>query len=473
MEVLGSLFETVACFGAFLGRSDEKIQEMGNLIVLVESISASVKAFAGDLLPEEREDAFRSNAVFAELVKQMKLCEEVINKRFEAVERAAAVQARALPAPFRVSTVLHSSSAVSATSSIIAGLKQGIRSWSREGVEAMSGKLGSLSNCLQLPEDELVVMQSSSKAMRKLVPLLNLAISTHTSRGRRRISVSSSDYEPPESKRPRHALQDGQPTSEGASASRPRTPEREPNFFLQLVSDSPVARTCELPALTAFDLRPARTNLSTTSLDTTGSGSEPSTNLSSPSMRKLFGRHELRERVPRPFMLPVQNGAQAQRQHVSRFVSRDLFLLEEKPQPPLSPARMQVQASLEAPTLEFGGDPFVLDDSGTLPMGGAVEAETHELATAKSLCKTGLHCRSSGETLWRWVAQDTETALHTGDRIALLLESPPGSFTPGPARDLEAHEVTCLLGVEFRLHKHLEAQAPQAQAWSPGSTMRP
>lgn len=467
MEVLGSLFETVACFGAFLGRSDEKSQEMGNLIVLVESISASVKAFAGDLLPEEREDAFRSNAVFPELVKQMKLCEEVINKRFEAIERAAAVQARALPAPSRVSIASHSSSGVSATSSIIAGLKQGIRSWSREGVEAMSGKLGSLSNCLQLPEDELAVMQSSSKAMRKLVPLLNLAISTHTSRGRRRLSVSSSDYEVPEPKRPRHALQDGQPTSvefasfcpsEGASAIRSRTPEREPNFFLQLVSDSPVARTCELPALTALDLRPARTNLSTTSLDTTATGgSEPSTNLSSPSMKKLFGRQELRERVPRPFMLPVQNGAQAQLQHVSRFVSRDLFLLEEKPQPPLSPARMIVQASLEEATLVIGGDPFALDDSGTLHMCGdpMLEAETHELVTAKSLCKTGLHCRSSGETLWRWVAQDTETALHTGDRIALLLESPPGSFTPGPARDLEAHEVTCLLGVEFRLQKHL------------------
>jgi len=464
MEVLGSLFETVACFGAFLGRSDEKTQEMGNLIVLVESISSSVKAFAGDLLPEEREDAFRSNAVFPELVKQMKLCEEVINKRFEAIERAAAVQARALPAPSRVSTVSHSSSGASATSSIIAGLKQGIRSWSREGVEAMSGKLGSLSNCLQLPEDELVVMQSSSKAMRKLVPLLNLAISTHTSRGRRRLSVSSAESEAPTPKRPRHALQDGQPTSvefavscpsEGASASRPRTPEREPNFFLQLVSDSPVARTCELPALTALDLRPARTNLSTTSLDTTGSGSEPSAHLSSPSTKKLFGRHELRERVPRPFMLPVQNGAQAQLQHVSRFVSRDLFLLEETLLPPPSPARIAVQASLEEATLVM--DPFALDDSGTLPMGGAAmpEAETHELVTAKSLCKTGLHCRSSGETLWRWVAQDTETALHTGDRIALLLESPPGSFTPGPARDLQAHEVTCLLGVEFRLHKHL------------------
>jgi len=139
---------------------------------------------------------------------------------------------------------------------------------------------------------------------------------------------------------------------------------------------------------------------------------------------------------------------------VSRFVSRDLLLLEESstptPSPAPSPMRMP-QASIDAPTLEFGDD---YEESGTLVMGGAVAMPPRALATAKGLCKAGLHCRSSGETLWRWMAQDKEKELHVGDHIALLLESPPGSLTPGPTRDLEAHEVTCLLGVELRLPKH-------------------
>lgn len=442
MEALIGLFDTVASFGAIVSRSDEKSQELNSLIIAMESISASVQAFAQDLLPEEREAAFHSNKVFEELLKQLRSCGEVINKRYDAIERAAA-QARAVPAPSRVSTVACIDNALSV-------LRQGIRSCSREAIEALSGKLGgSLGSLLRLPEDELEVIRSSSTELQRMVPLVTLAITAHASRGRKRFiehaSGSSSSMLESEQKRPRPALQDDAGATAASTESRGRLPEKEDSkLLLQFISDSPVARGCELPTLTMSELRPGGTNgVSQASLETTSSGEGGSSDPGR-ATKKLLGRQEM-QRVPKTF--------EVRKQHVSRFVSRDFLQLEELPQ--AESATSKCMQTLDMPTLEFGCDAGVLEDSGTLPMGGFLaEAAPLALATARSLCKTGFHCRSSGATMWRWIAQDAEAELRAGDCIAVLLESPPGSFNPGPARDLEAHEVTCLLGVEFRPSPH-------------------
>merc|ERR1719440_2256604 len=163
-----------------MGRSSEKNQELATLIASVESITASVKAFAEDLLPEERDAAFYSNKVFPELLKQLKLCDEVIGKRYEAIENASAQAARALPAPAREGMVSCRTIALSC-------LKKGFRSYGREALEAFSSKLGAFSSLLRLPEDELAVIRCASGELQRLVPLLHLAITAHQSTCRKRV----------------------------------------------------------------------------------------------------------------------------------------------------------------------------------------------------------------------------------------------------------------------------------------------
>lgn len=440
LSALCAIFDTVACFGNVVERNAAKDEELAKLTSLVESIYQSVQTFAADLLPEERTATFNQNNVFQELMDHMKKCEEVINRRctiaLENAESAAPPQ-------------LANGDSHSSIRSISRGVKDfstsvgnSLRSWCRESLEALEGKCGNtIGKALQLPQDELETIRKVSEKLQNLVPLLTLAVTAHTTRGRKRLSVSGNAYVedcPQKSARiAPQALVDG-------SVSRSSSDIKKANVLLQLVSDSAEAKACTLPHLVAADLRSV-TGSSMTSLDSDHS------NGSSPHPR-LFGRQEIRDKVPPNFMLPQQPGMPAV--PVNRFVSRDVFAFEEKP---AAASTGYVNGSLDLATLQWGDTTaetthLVEDSADTLLLGGpapAAEVSSQALATVKS-CKNGFHYRLRGESRWQWLAPEVVRDVQVGDCIALILESPRGSYNPAPQRDLEAADVTCLLGVEIR-----------------------
>ncbi|CAJ1342999.1 unnamed protein product [Effrenium voratum] len=72
------------------------------------------------------------------------------------------------------------------------------------------------------------------------------------------------------------------------------------------------------------------------------------------------------------------------------------------------------------------------------------------MAMANGLTPQGMHIRRAGETRWRYLARNEKAEISEGDRISILLESPPGSVKPAPQHDLEAEQATCILGCDLR-----------------------
>merc|ERR1719401_2148630 len=99
---------------------------------------------------------------------------------------------------------------------------------------------------------------------------------------------------------------------------------------------------------------------------------------------------------------------------------------------------------------DCGGATLEWGDHGVAPQQPVLAIVEAPLAVATPLTAGGLHVRAAGMTRWQWMAKDKRVDIHPGDRIAILLESPPGSANPGPPRDLEAEEATCLLGIELQ-----------------------
>lgn len=309
----------------------------------------------------------------------------------------------------------------------------------------VSGRLGSVSQTfLKLPEDELKIIRECSAELQDLVPLLNLVISTHTFRGQRLLCGE------PHQKRARtngsgDLLEDRpiftahREPLPGDAAGGHGIEDADPSLRFQLVSDSPLAHGITLPAFTASEMRSTQ--------DRPSSMSSLETSAEIVGTRHIFGRQELRDRVPRAFTLPATDGAAAL--PLCRFVSRDCLLFEVMPK-----ATTAQVDSLDMATLAFGANQNI-EESETLQMGTAASEQglpaAPVLAKVSSQVANGLHLRRARATGWSWVAKGVETELHCHDRIALLLESPPLSVNPGPMRDLEAEEAVCLLGLELRL----------------------
>lgn len=443
MEALCGLFETFTCVGDVLSRSESKDQELRSLSNTVESISASVRDFIADMSLEERQYVFQSNKVWSDLLEQLKRCDKVIRRNLEANSQSDLS---------RLEDDLRAGTTVSSFRRRLSNVTTAVRASARETGEALSGRMGRLGTTVfRLPEDELTIIRESSKELSRLVPILQLAILAHGARGVKRAHSGSNGRVTiePLGSRPRFEALAG----DAAGGPGPRPPPAD-DLVLKLVSDYPAAAGVELPVLRTDELRSSSTAASSTSVETVGSASETGTG--SATNRKVFGRQELRDKVPRQLSMRYEPGQPAQ--PFSRFVSRDLFLVEVLPEvmPPESDP-IADQDTMEMPTLVMNGISSTPDSqaAATLVMGGIsqspprVEAARRAIAMATGMARAGLHLQIAGETKWCWKDKDIPIEMYIGDRIALLLESPPGSYTPGPQRDLEAEEARCLLGVEF------------------------
>jgi len=448
MDALFSLFDVVAGVGELLGRSEEKDQELDTLASSVESISQSVRMFAVGLPIDERDEAFCCNKVFAQLVGHLTLCKDIIERHKNRVGQ------QQLPPP-----ALDNGQAQSSTT--FRFIRQSLVSQSsrtvREGLEVLSGKLGALGG-FALPEDELEIMRKAGQELHRLVPVLMLAISVYRPRAQKR-SLECDNL------LPATAHQDLWRRSISSSASEVEravalpgnhaVAEVEPSLQLQLVSDHPAARTGPpLPALNMAELRPI-VAASSSSLESAVQGAAPDA-AQATSRQLVFGRQELKDRVPKSITLTSKGIAP---QPLSRFVSRDLFALDV---PLASTLVEEPEDSLNMSTLVFGDDgssagddllgatlAWGCGDTGSALSGKAVKPPP-PLAEAMGLSTAGLHVRTAGETRWQWMPKERKVEVRQGDRIAILLESPPGSSNPGPPKDLELHEATCLLGIELQ-----------------------
>mmetsp|Transcript_47784 Transcript_47784/g.104037 ORF Transcript_47784/g.104037 Transcript_47784/m.104037 type:complete len:428 (-) Transcript_47784:70-1353(-) len=423
MEVLCQLFDTVSTASEFFGRALDKAQELSLLSATVQSVGQSFRTFVNELPQDERISVYESNQVFPHMLKQLKECEEVIERHQERCLEAASPSKPALQDK---KPEEKSDEKPNGTFSSLRRL-----SWSKESKktfqelkEVIGGRLGNIgTQLLKLPEDELQVIRKASEELARLVPLLQLAIAAHAQRGLKRsfsqMATSATSV----------AVRSG--VSITSCTSDPGD-----TLLLQLVSNSPLARGCELPRLTPRDLR-TTTGRSTSSLESNG-GESPAT------PRLVFGRQELRNL---PSVLTLPSGPNQPRRPFSLYVSRELLSLEVLPES--STVTSTTAESME--TLTFGGG-YTEEAAATLAWGveSAVEvAPPSPLAVVTALSAGGLHKRSRGETRWCWYSKDSKADVFDGDCVALILESPPGSATPASRCDLSADEANCLLGLEL------------------------
>lgn len=438
MEALCALFDSVSWFGELISRTNDKDQELCTLSATVSSIYASVRAFVADMSLQERQMVFASNVVWPELLEELKKCDEVIKRNVQASEAA------------RLEDISNTAGPISSVRRRLSNVSTAGRVAGRETLEAIGSKLGKVGGFFRLPVDELDIIRQCCKELDRLVPILQLAIVAHGATGAGRgVKRPLQDYRGSSALEPLSRC--SRPAALAGDAAGGPGPHHLDEVLLQLVSDFPAARGVELAVLTVEELRRASAATASTSLETIASGGSESG--SSPNT-KVFGRQELRDKVPRQLTMVHEPGKKPE--PFSRFVSRDHFTLEVLPEQE-APESSPTQDTLDMPTLAMGGITASPESqAATLAMGGASPSQRTEdlsrrpIAMAKGMTRSGLHLRLSAETMWRWKDKDTAVELHVGDRIALLLESPPGTYIPGPQRDLQEDEARCLLGVEFQ-----------------------
>lgn len=61
----------------------------------------------------------------------------------------------------------------------------------------------------------------------------------------------------------------------------------------------------------------------------------------------------------------------------------------------------------------------------------------------------GVHVRSAGQGTWKWVPHGQALAAGRGDRIALLLEAPPGSFAQAQPQEYTVDTANAILFLDF------------------------
>eukprot|EP00927_Polykrikos_kofoidii_P033755 TRINITY_DN28582_c2_g1_i1.p1 TRINITY_DN28582_c2_g1~~TRINITY_DN28582_c2_g1_i1.p1 ORF type:complete len:458 (-),score=78.68 TRINITY_DN28582_c2_g1_i1:157-1488(-) len=439
METLCSVFDTVCCINEFFERSDSIDQELTNLQATVESIAQSVRAFAAELRPEEKEEVFHSNTVWQQILKQLQECEQVISKQCreslrdkedcsqKQIADSAGESARSIISRWRKSVTR------TVTTSF------------NDGLEVVSGKLGSVgTRVLRLPEDKLGIIRQSSTELTRLVPLLQLAISARSSSAGRKRSyeeIAQINIAQPKMLRggfTTHEMSSGEHYPD-AAVSRD-----VPSIDLALTSESPKAKGIKLPVLSTRHLRIAM--VSSSSLD----GNPASGKDDDAPLRLAFGRQDLVNKVPRE--ITVCGFDRAAGTMVTRpiiaGVSRNHLVLQVLPRP--TAAAAAGNGTLTAPTLDFGEDADATLSWGNAPGDDPLLASpSRTLAHARGQLHLGIHVRSKGEILWRWFAKDVQADIHEGDCLALLMESPPDSGEPGEKRDLSETEARCLLGLVF------------------------
>jgi len=438
MELMCSLFDAFAGVGEVLGREEEKCAELERLVNTVGTLSQSVRLFVQDLDKQDKEEAFSSNQVFAQLVTQMQECNRIIAKHTPAPMLTQGEEQQKLTNGGRRSM------GVAARDMLKASWQKGTRTFT-EGIEVFSGKLGSIGNLLQLPEDELLVIRERSRELERLVPLLTLAIQVHSQRGQKR-TISQECLPNVPLAQVRRLLDcpssDSFLASALSSISSALSANDVPELHLQLFSQHPsVGSGTGMSVLSTREMR-LRSG-SSSSID-----SPKHKSIDGPALCQLsFGRLEVKNKAP-PTITVTSSGSGVA-QPLLRFVSRELFVLgvaPEKPPPPES-------CDLDGATLAFGGGDEDLDFA-TLGMGGGdgppAIPMSEPLASVTGVSQNGLHWRRCGDHRWRFLAKDVKTELREGDCIAVLLESPPGSSQCGPPKDLEEKDVTCLLGLELR-----------------------
>ena len=62
----------------------------------------------------------------------------------------------------------------------------------------------------------------------------------------------------------------------------------------------------------------------------------------------------------------------------------------------------------------------------------------------------GLHIRGRGETRWHFNDRGEKVEVVEGDRVLLVMESPPSSVERPPLQDFEAEQAICILGCELK-----------------------
>ena len=146
--------------------------------------------------------------------------------------------------------------------------------------------------------------------------------------------------------------------------------------------------------------------------------------------RLVLGRVELCNKKV-SFEVPTPNRPTA----VHRFVSREFLQLDVPETTNVGPTQHTVDMATLA--LDFWDTSQETVESGSV-------------AHVCGLMEQGLHIRRKGETRWRFNARYEKVEVMEGDRVALVLESPPGSVKRPPLEDLEAEQVVCILGCELK-----------------------
>ncbi|CAK8990321.1 unnamed protein product [Durusdinium trenchii] len=406
METLLGLFEAASWIGDVLSRSSEKDAELSSLAVTVQSVTESVKCFSSSLPDEDKAYVFNSNQVFPELARVLNSAKEVLMKFTLSIQNG--VQAK----PDKSSGF---------RGMLTSSMKQGSRTL-QDGLEAISSKVGRASDLLRLPEDELGLIRQANSDIKNLLPQLSLAIAAVSLRGSKRHAENSLESQAQRQK----TLGDNaglDASVEGVPA--PETEAKRPLVNLKLVSDASYFQDLELPRMTTQDLRPI-TAVSSASLESESSPGEHQR----PTCRLVLGRQELVNKkvtceVPTP-KTPMA---------LTKFVSRDFMQLD------IPETVAPTQGTIEMATLALG---FWEDSQET--------AESATVATVSGLSSLGLYVRRHRESRWQFHAKQKKVEIMEGDRVALVLESPPGSmkWLPGEGKDLEGDEAVCILGCELQ-----------------------
>ena len=406
MESLFGLLEASRWISEVLGREELKGSELGELRFSVSSVSQSINLFSESLPPEDKEFVFKSNQVFPELAKVLSSAKEVLEK----FSPAAIANGKEAKEKGGLKSMLTSS------------MKQGSRTL-QDGLEAISGGVGNLaSDWLGLPEDQLGSIRQANMDIQKLLPQLQLAISAVSIRSTFSSKRSAETLlESEQVQRPR-TLADGEVSGHALPVEESEV--KRPILELKLVSDAPYAQDMELPRITTLDLRPKAGDVSSMSLETESSPSDLGV------CKLVLGRVELCNKKV-SFEVPTPNRPTA----VNRFVSRDFLQLDVPEATNVGPTQGTVEMATLA--LDFW------DTSQEM-------VESASMAHVCGLHETGLHIRRKGETRWRFNARGEKVEVMEGDRVALVMESPPGSVKRPPLQDLEAEQAICILGCELK-----------------------
>eukprot|EP00746_Dinoflagellata_sp_MGD_P075843 gnl/MRDRNA2_/MRDRNA2_30494_c0_seq1.p1 gnl/MRDRNA2_/MRDRNA2_30494_c0~~gnl/MRDRNA2_/MRDRNA2_30494_c0_seq1.p1 ORF type:complete len:454 (+),score=78.23 gnl/MRDRNA2_/MRDRNA2_30494_c0_seq1:89-1450(+) len=446
------LLEAACVVTDILGRGDEKAEEIQRLRSTVKCIYQATQSFAQHRSSEELQEVLNSNEVFKELLVHVRKCEDTLKKHTRpAVDDGDdELNARTL-----TGEEIAENTSSSSTSRFVAKVRQVQefgKEFTREVGEALGSKLGVLREVLRLPEDELKSLKSLGSELERLVPLLNLAI---TSMNQRPSDPGFTPTPSSNSSTRTRPLTDGsrtmsfgalsnmsEPSSENGTSPDPPTKVARgenhtdvhsldvdvPRWRLQLLSEKGGAP--ELQEIVVADLRQ--------------SDEKPLT-----PMSRVVGRMEVHAKLPKTMTHPPTRGQEPQ--PLWKFISRNHLLWKLKTPPEPKP----VPDSLDGPTLNMPGSQEEDIGCDTLVMTGVSESQQGGsedralVGSIQPLNPGGVHLyeRREAGNVWKWIPRGSEQHVFTGDHIALVLEC---NGVLGCQRNVNSSDATCVLGMEVR-----------------------